>query len=51
MVTLEEQHYALLAQEPSNAARKAVILELFRAGLFTEEQVAFWFYVFGLKHA
>lgn len=49
-MTLEEERHAQLAAL-CPAARKSLIMELWAHGLLTDEQVAFWFYVWDLHNA
>lgn len=48
---LEDERRRLLAEQPSPAARKRLVIEWYQYGLIDEAQVEFWFYVFGLADA
>lgn len=50
MSVIEDERHAQLA-ELCPAARKSLVIELWCHGLLTDEQVAFWFYVFSLWEA
>ncbi len=48
---IEDIRHRLLAELPSDAARKALVMEWRCHGLIDDAAVAFWFYVFGLHAA
>ena len=50
-MTIEDQRHEMLAALPGRAERKALLVELWCHGILSEEQVAFWFYVFDLHDA
>jgi hypothetical protein len=49
--TIEDMRHAMLAAEPCPEARKGLVMEWHHHGLISDDDVAFWFYVWALSPA